>query len=499
MLLLLMILTPIISGVAVSMIPAEKITRNQRRFYYILTLAATDLFALAAVIQNDSLKLFPLAGNLNLYFHIDTISVFFLCPALTLYTLVCFYAFEYMLIEGREESFFAFYFLSFGAVLAACSAGNLITLYLCFEFATLSSMPMVLHERTPEAIAAALKYLFYSIGGALMGLLAVVVLSYYGGDAANDFIPGGFLNPEILSGHETLLRNIVFIGVIGFGAKAGFYPLHGWLPTAHPIAPAPASALLSGIIAKMGILAVLRLVFFSAGADLLRGSSIQALWICLSMLTIFMGSMMAWREKVMKKRLAYSSVSQIAYIMLGLSLLNENGLKGGLIQLFAHAASKGALFLCAGAFIYASGKRQVRELRGMGSDMPVIFQSFLVASLSLIGIPPMGGFVSKWHIALAALDNQDSVGVILSILPPVILMLSALLTAGYLLPVVIDAFFVPEQDKQDKKTQEQMQAQTQNQPSLWMSVPIAILCAAALAVGLFGSVFTNQIDMTGLF
>ena len=488
MLLLFMILFPAAAGIAVSLIPADKISREYRICSYTAILAVTDIIALSSLFRDDKLRLFQLAGNLDLYFYLDGVGKFFICPVLLLYTLICFYAFAYMPMEGREESFFAFYFLSFGAVLAACAAGNLITLYLCFEFATLTSMPMVLHERTPDAILAALKYLFYSLGGALLGLLSIVALCYYGQEQANAFIPGGFLGSENIRERGILLK-IIFAGIVGFGAKAGLYPMHGWLPAAHPIAPAPASALLSGIIAKLGVLAVLRLVFFSAGVDFLRGTWVQTAWICLSMLTIFMGSMMAWREKVLKKRLAYSSVSQIAYIMLGLSLLNEGGFTGGLIQLAAHAVSKSALFLCAGVFIFTLGKRQIQHLRGLGPVLPVTFWCFFIASLSLIGIPPMGGFVSKWHLALAALNNQDIYHAAFTILPPVILMISALLTAAYLLPVMIDAFFVPGQKNNNNNNNININNHSgeTRKPSALMTAPMMILCAAALGVGLFGS------------
>ena len=395
-----------------------------------------------------------------------------------------------MKMEEREEAFFAFWFVSFGAVMAACMAGNLLTFYGCFELATLSSMPMVLHERTKEAVSAGLKYLFYSIGGALMGLLAIVALCYYS-ENANAFAPGGILDGERIAGHESLLRNVTFIGILRFGAKAGMYPLHGWLPTAHPIAPAPASALLSGIIAKLGILAVIRLVFFSAGPDLLRGTWVQTAWMCLAMLTIFLGSMKAFREPVMKKRLAYSSISQISYIMLGLSLLSEGGFTGGLIHLAAHAVSKGTLFLCAGAFIYKLGRRKAAELRGVGRQMPVTMWCFLIASLSLVGIPPMGGFVSKWFLAVSAVGSGMGA---LAIVPPVILLISALLTAGYLLPVAVDAFFPGKaflSGEGDAAGMAGDAVQTQRlakrEPSALMTVPLLTLCAAALCVGLFGS------------
>ncbi|MBR3570441.1 MAG: proton-conducting membrane transporter [Oscillibacter sp.] len=496
------ILFPMLAGVAASVRPMP---RRKRLAWYAAVMLLTDALGVLCMVRGNPVRLFALTQGLHFSFALDAIGRIFLSVVLPAYTAVCFYAFEYMSAEEREETFFAFYFVSLGAVIAACMAGNLVTLYLCFELATLSSMPLVLHEGTKEAIAAALKYLFYSIGGALLGLLAVVCLYWYGADS-DAFAAGGFLDPGRVAGREPLLLAVIFCGIVGFGAKAGMYPLHGWLPAAHPIAPAPASALLSGVIAKLGVLSVIRLVYFSAGAWFLRGTWAQYAWMCLAMGTIFMGSMMAFREKVMKKRLAYSSISQISYIMLGLSLLNPGGLTGALLQFAAHAVSKGALFLCAGVFIYKLGRRKASELRGAGKLMPVTMWCFLIASLSLVGIPPMGGFASKWYLAASAIG--DGMGVF-AILPPVVLLVSAFLTAGYLLPVAVDAFFpgadfsVKEAFKDCPAVQKRLSANTGKgkkqkvslsgaaEPSALMTIPLAVLCAAALCVGLFGSWFAD--------
>jgi multicomponent Na+:H+ antiporter subunit D len=481
------VLVPVIAGIIISVLQMEDKARHP---WYAATIIATDILGILAMVSGSSLRLFSFAEGIDLYFEIDAIGKFFMVMVMILYTCVIFYAFEYMQMEERENVFFAFFIVSFGALLAVCMAGNLVTMYLCFEMATLTSMPLVLHEMTKDAVNAALKYLFYSIGGALLGLLAVFFVTYYSSEARFAF--GGVLDTARASANEKVLFFIIFLGIVGFGTKAGMYPMHGWLPTAHPIAPAPASALLSGIIAKAGVIAIIRLVYFSVGPDFIRGTWVQYAWMTLCMLTIFMGSMMAFREKVTKKRLAYSTISQISYINLGLSLLSLEGLRGGLLHVAAHAASKGCLFLCAGVFIYKLGKRRVSELRGIGRLMPITMWCFLIASLSLVGIPPMGGFTSKWHIALAAIG--DGMGVY-AVLPPVILLISALLTAGYLLPVVVDAFF-PGHDEEGhgehtkKKAEEPASGSREPTPLMW--VPMIVLCLTALLVGVFG---TNLVTM----
>jgi multicomponent Na+:H+ antiporter subunit D len=268
---------------------------------------------------------------------------------------------------------------------------------------------------------------------------------------------------------------VILVGIIGFGTKAGMYPMHGWLPTAHPIAPAPASALLSGIITKAGVIAIIRLVYYCVGADFLRGTWVQTVWMCLALLTILMGSTMAFREKVTKKRLAYSSVSQISYVLFSLSLLTEDGLRGGLLQVISHMSSKGCLFLAAGVFIIVLGAHRVDELRGIGRSLPITMWCFMIASLSLVGIPPMGGFVSKWKISAAALSGAPG---IFAIVGPAVLLISALLTAGYLFPIVVDAFFPGNDYEDDGKFAE---------PGILVNAPMIALCLVALLAGVFGA------------
>ena len=470
--LIIAILFPALAGTIVSVLrPHEKV----RNTCYAVIVLLADVLCILALRSGEHITFLTLSENLHMAFAPDRLGTVFLAAVMILYTAVCFYSFEYMKMEERVEMFFTFYFLSFTALIAVCLASNLLTLYFCFEMLTLLSMPMVLHELTKDAVSAGLKYLFYSIAGALMGLLAVFFVYYFTSGNA-EFVKGGFLDPAKIAGRENLMLIGTMIGISGFGTKAGLYPMHGWLPTAHPIAPAPASSLLSGIIAKAGVIAVIRLVYYSVGTDLIRGTWVQYAWMTLAMLTIFMGSMMAYREHNLKKRLAYSTVSQISYILLSLSFLSEEGMQGALLHVLSHASSKGCLFLCAGVLIYKLGKRRVEELKGVGKLMPVTMLCFTVASLSLVGLPTMGGFPSKWVIAPASLHHGLG---LYAVLPPVILLISALLTAGYLLTVVVDAFFPGGGFETEEKA-------GSAEPSPLMTVPMICLCVVALAVGIFG-------------
>ena len=488
MLFILAPLLPVIGGILISVLKMEN---KARHTYYTLLLAVTDILALAAAFLGEAgsqVTLLHFSENVTLSFGMDTIGKVFLVAVIALYTAAVIYSFEYMKIEERENVFFAFTFVSMGAMIAVCEAANLATVYFAFELATLSTVPMVLHDRTKEAVAAGMKYLFYSMGGALMGLLGVFFVYTYAGDSAS-FVQGGFLDMAKVAGHENLLRGVILAAIIGFGTKAGMYPMHGWLPAAHPIAPAPASALLSGIIAKAGIIAVIRLVFFSVGADFIRGTFVQYTWMTLALMTVFMGSMMAFREKVTKKRLAYSTVSQISYIMTGLAFLSPDGIAGALLHVLQHAASKGTLFLAAGVFIFKLGSHHVSELKGIGKKMPITMWCFMFASLSLVGIPPFGGFTSKWFLASAAIESGVPG---FGILAPVVLLISALLTAGYLFPVVIDAFFPGKGEESEtsgksaKRRNPEHEEPASLEPSALMWGPLIALSVCALLVGIFG-------------
>ena len=473
MLLLACILFPVLAGCALPRLFPQK---KARRAAFGAGMVLSDGLCLACALWGKSVTLARPTDTMVIAFSLDSLGKVFLLAGAVLYTAACFYALGYMDHEEREETFFSFYLVSFGALAAVGMASNLITLYLCFEALTLTSMPLVLHERSREAVAAGVKYLFYSVAGALAGLLSVFFVYYYSG-GEGQFVLGGFMKSEMLAGHEGIFLAAVLAGILGFGTKAGLYPMHGWLPSAHPIAPAPASAVLSGIIAKAGVIAVIRLVYYAVGPEMIRGTYVETTWRCLAILTILMGSTMAFYEKNLKKRLAYSTVSQISYIMLGLSFLSPAGLAGGLLHLMGHAVSKGALFLAAGSCIFSLGIRAVPDMSGIGKKLPATMACFTLASLSLVGIPPMSGFLSKWQLAGAAIGSGRTPWDILS---PVVLLISALLTAGYLLTVVTEAFFPGNAGAGEASAA----AKGQERPI--MTIPIAFLCLCSLLVGLFG-------------
>ncbi len=471
---------PILCGIMLLLAPEMKNRRTMTVFTGAVLLVTAAL-SLAIILGGEKeLLLLSLGKNMDILFRVDELGRLFALVVTVVWVLAGFYAFEYMKHEKEEKRFFGFYLMVFGVLLALDFAGNMVTYYLFYEMMTLLSVPLVLHAKTRESIMGGLKYLFYSLFGAYMVLFGIYFLNKYA--LTLDFQAGGVLNMTAVAGHETLLLIVAFSMIIGFSVKAGMFPLHAWLPTAHPVAPAPASAVMSGIIVKMGVLGMLRVVYYLFGAEFIRGTWVQTVWLILSLITVFMGSMLAYRENVLKKRLAYSTVSQISYILFGMALLQPQALTGSLLHVVFHAIIKSTLFMGAGAIIYKTGKSSVKDLTGIGKQMPLTIWCYTFASLALIGIPPASGFISKWYLAVGSLASGMKV---FAWLGPVILLVSALLTAGYLLPITVNGF-LPGADYEN--------TDGKKEPVKMMVIPLVILAALAVLLGVFPNGLTNFIS-----
>ena len=479
--LILSILFPVLLGLGILL------KREFKSRTVLLTLTGVGLTVTAALGMGvvfggeTELMLFSFGKNLDFYFHVDSMGKFFAVVVNVVWVLAGFYAFEYMKHEKEEPRFFGFYVMVHGILHGLVFAGGMVTFYLFYELMTLLSVPLILHNRSKDAIKGGLKYLFYSLFGAYMVLFGLFFLNRFADSLT--FIPGGTLNLSTIAGNETLMLVVSLSMIIGFSVKAGMFPLHAWLPTAHPVAPAPASAVMSGIIVKMGILGMIRVVYYLIGADFIRGTWVQTVWMSLALVTVFMGSMLAYREKVLKKRLAYSTVSQASYILFGLSLLQPAAMSGALLHVVFHAIIKSCLFLSAGAIIYKTHKTNVDDLRGIGKEMPIAIWCYTFAAAALIGIPPASGFISKWYLATGALSSGIK---IFSWLGPVVLLTSALLTAGYLLPITVKGF-LPGADFNYGELQKK-------EPNLTMLIPLLILAILAVALGVFPNPLAEYIS-----
>ena len=467
--LILAIFWPALAGVLIFLLPAARSSRSllAKLCCGALALEFVPVLALCGA-RGLEVTLLQMTPTLSIFLKVDTVGCVFAVLMCAMWLLAAVFALEYLEHDAHEASFQAFYMTVLSALVGQCFAGSMVTLYVFYELMTLLSVPMVVHERTPQAVAAGVKYLVYSIFGAMLGLMGIFFFNHYLGTVT--FAPGGVAP---LSGVVTPgLLVVTFLVILGFGTKAGMFPMHGWLPTAHPVAPAPASAVLSGVITKAGVLAIVRIVYFLVGVKALAGTWVQTAFMTLALITVFMGSMLAYREPLLKKRLAYSTVSQVSYVLFGLSCMVPEAFEGALLHVLAHSTIKDALFLCAGAIIHQTGKTMVSDLRGIGKQMPVTIWCWTIASLGLIGIPPTGGFVSKWQLATGSLASGMGA---LSVIGPVVLIVSALLTAAYLLPVTIYGFF-PGSDFDYASLEKK-------EPGWLMLVPMLLLAAGVVLTG----------------
>ena len=464
---LLPVFFPVLAGLY--MLKAQIKDRKDREKYVLYTLLATLVFTCVTnfAFYDTQLTFAHFAAGVEISFHIDSVAVLFSTLFSAVWCLVAVFSMEYMKHEGEENRFFAYFIASLGGLTGVAYADNLATLYLFFEMMSLMSYVLVVHSRTNESLLAGRKYIYYSLFGASLGLIGIFYFYSAGWNTA--FTAGGVVPAGT---DRTALSVMTVLAVIGFGCKCGMFPLHAWLPAAHPQAPAPASSVLSGLITKAGVIAVIRIVYFTVGRDNLRGTAAQTVLLALAVVTIFMGSMLAYKEKLLKKRLAYSTVSQVSYVIFGLMLLNEAGVTGALLQVVFHALAKNVLFLTAGAFIYKTGRTMVADMYAMGKAMPKTFVCFTVAGLSLVGVPLTAGFVSKWYLALGALQTGSG---LMGFVGISVVMVSALLTAGYLVSVTAKVFFAKRSDE----------VQQNFEPNSYMLAPLAVLIAFIVIFGVF--------------
>jgi len=481
LLILIPIILPILAGALLPLlVPSED--RRKRQIYVASVVVLNAIIVVFIASLGDmELRALHLNSAINFYVRLDDLARFFMVVASLIWVLVTFYSFEYLKPLGKDNMFFAFFLMTYGVIIGACLSGNFFTLYLFYELMTLFTYPLVIHSGTDAAMRAGSKYLIYSFFGAALTLIGFAFVANYG--ITTDFIAGGVLNSALVAGNEGVLLVVFLLAFIGFGCKAYIWPLFEWVPISYPEAPSPAAALLSGVVSKVAVLAIIRMTYYTFGVDFLAGSWVQTMLICITLLTVFAGSMLAYKEKLFKRRLAYSSVSQLSYILFGLVLLNSLAFLGAMLHVLFHAIIKAALFLSAGAVIYKTGKNYVYELRGIGKAMPITMWCFTIAAVSLVGIPPTGGFVSKWFLAMGAIASDYPV---LGLVGVGVLLISALLTAGYLISIVAAAFF-PGANFDYEKLEK-------SEPNKLMTVPLITLVSLCLLLGMFPKMIIDFIS-----
>ena len=365
---------------------------------------------------------------------IDAMGLMFALVASFLWIFTSFYSIGYMgsLKEHSQTRFFVFFAIAIGGALGVAFSANLLTLYLFYEVLSLSTYPLVAHDQTEEAYAAGRKYLTYLLGSSITFVLPAIFLTYYWTGSLDfaDNIRTGVFPADV---PPNLIRFIYVLCLFGF-AKSAIMPLHRWLPAAM-VAPTPVSALLHAVaVVKVGVFSTTRVMLYFFGVETMDKLGLGMPTAYLVSITIVVASMVALTKDNLKARLAYSTISQLSYIILGVALLTPQAISGGLIHIANHAFSKITLFFCAGAIYVASHKKNISEMNGLGRVMPFTFAAFGVASLSMIGAPPVAGFITKWYLFLGSLE-AGQIGIIL------VLIVSTMLNIGYFAPVVYRAFF----------------------------------------------------------
>ncbi len=406
----------------------------------------TIVIALAKVMIVVSLLPAVLAGK-ELYFviaevipgaplalRVDAMGMFFALVASVLWLLTSIYSIGYMrsLQEHAQTRFYASFAVAIAATLGVAFSANLLTLYLFYEMLSLSTFPLVTHEQNAESRRSGRKYLINLLGTSV-GLALPAMLIVYSLAGTLDFRIGGILSGTGAS--NELLALLLILLLYGF-AKAGLMPFHTWLPAAM-VAPTPVSSFLHGVaVVKVGVFSVLRVVFHIFGPDTLLRADLGWIITTIASVTLLVASLIALTQDNLKRRLAYSTVGQLSYMVLGAGMLTAAGMTGGLLHIAMHAFGKITLFFCAGAIFVAAGKKYISQMDGLGRTMPLTFCAFFLGSMSIIGLPPTGGFVSKWMLLSGAASGGQNILLL-------VLLGSSLLNAAYFLPIVYRAFINP--------------------------------------------------------
>ena len=387
-----------------------------------------------STIEYTLLEIIP---NLTIAFRVDALGMIFGLVASSLWILTTLYSIGYMrgLKEHAQTRFFSFFSISLSATIGVAFAANLFTLFLFYEMLSLATYPLVTHHQDREARTGGRTYLTYLLTASIAFVLPSLIYIFIKTGGGLDFVAGGFLEGHI-GGTEALV--LLLLLTFGF-AKAGIMPLHSWLPAAM-VAPTPVSALLHAVaVVKVGVFCILRVYSGVFGIDYLSDLNLGVIVTWIAAFTVVVSSLIALTQDNLKRRLAFSTVGQLSYIVLGMALLTPKGVTGSMMHIAMHAWGKITLFFCAGAIFQATGKKYISEMVGIGKRMPVTMAAFFIGSLSVVGIPLAGGFWSKFYLLWGTV--QDGQYVML-----VVLLISSLLNAAYFFPIAFRAFFCKPED-----------------------------------------------------
>ncbi|MBI3580845.1 MAG: monovalent cation/H+ antiporter subunit D family protein [Nitrospinae bacterium] len=404
-----------------------------------------------------------LMPNLGFALRVDALGFLFAAVASFLWILTTMYSIGYMraLNEHSQARYYVCFALALTGALGVAFSANLLTLFLFYELITVSTYLLVVHDETEESYSAGTKYLTYLMGTGKLFFLPAIIFTF-GLTGTLDFKSAG-----IFSGVDPFWVGLTLVLFVAGVAKSGLMPFHNWLPSAM-VAPTPVSALLHAVaVVKAGVFTVVRIVVHVYGVDFLSHLGIGVVMAFVASVTVVGASVVALRQDNLKLRLAYSTISQLAYVVLGVMLLTPDGVRGSILQIVAHAFGKITLFFCAGAIYVGIHKKYISEMAGIGKTMPWTMGAFTVGAFSMIGVPPLAGFAVKWRLLLGSMEAQQ--------IPIALVLLgSTLLNAAYFLPVIKKAYFEESDD-----------AAHQHEAPLIMRVALVTTAIGTCLVGIY--------------
>jgi multicomponent Na+:H+ antiporter subunit D len=455
--------------------------RNLREFWTLL--AAIIKFSIVISMVPFILKgnvieytIISLTPGISLQFRVDSLGMFFGVLASFLWIVTSVYSIGYVrsLNEHAQTRYFLNFALCLSATMGIAFAGNLLTLFIFYEVLTVATWPLVYHKETEEAIMGGRKYLVYTITAGMVILFGTILI--YNLTGTTDFRPGGFLSGH---GSTNVLRFLFVILILGFGVKAAVMPLHEWLPTAM-IAPTPVSALLHAVaVVKAGVFGCLRVILYIFGPELLHGLDLWLILAYFVSFTVIVSGLYALAQDNLKRRLAFSTINNLAIIIMGAAMLTTSGIKGAIFHMGGHGFMKITLFFVAGAIYVKTHKENVSELDGIGRQMPLTMGAFAIGAMGIAGIPPMCGFVSKWYMALGTLEANEVFFLIA-------LLISAMLDIAYFAPIIYNSFF--------KRPKEAVNPHFDEAPMM-MVVPLTITAIISIILGIFPNAFFNLFNI----
>ena len=478
--LLIPILVCVLGAVLSTLIFKNDEKKNHIFIFFVVLLTSIITWVLLFTVEGDKFILIQFFQGLDISFKLDGLGKIFSGMVSILWPLATLYAFSYMEHAKKKSIYFMFYTLTYAIVLGISFSANMETLYLFYECLTLATLPLIIQPMTKQSKKAGRIYMYFSLAGSALAFVGLMFLLKFA-NGQTDFVKGG--NLILLEGNKNALLFAYFVAFMGFGVKSAIFPLHIWLPLAGA-APTPTTALLHAVaVVKSGVFALMRLTYFSFCLELIQGEWVQTVTMAIAIFTIVYGSARALKETHFKRRLAYSTISNLSNIVFGITLMSEFGLQAAVLHLLFHSICKITLFFSCGIVMHKAEVNYIYELDGLGKKMPITFICFFVSALSLTGIPLFAGFISKYYLASAALSINNT----LAFVGIIALIISALLTAIYSLSIPFKAFL-------NKPTEINSEAyEIAHDGDIKFNLPIIVFSILCVVFGIFSSGLVNLV------